>query len=241
MELNDKVALIVGGASGIGLCIAKTLAAEGAKVAIADVNEQALRAAAEKSGGALHWKVCDVTNREQVAGAVSWLTEELGPVDILVNSAGINVANRFMHNINPPDFDKVFAVNTTGTFNMMHAVLPVMREKKSGLIINIVSMAGVRTYKLAGMPYAASKFANVSMGNWVNLEDGMNGIRVTSICPGEVNTPIVEKRAQVPTPEQRAAMLQPEDIAACVVMIAKLPPRAVVSELIVTNPYMPYA
>jgi NAD(P)-dependent dehydrogenase (short-subunit alcohol dehydrogenase family) len=241
MDLKDKVALVVGGASGIGLGIAKALAAEGAKVALADMNEKALRAESEASGGAMQWKACDVTDRAQVAGLMSWLGEKVGAVDILVNCAGINVANRMMANIDPAEFDKVLQINTTGTFNTIHAALPVMREKKSGLIVNLVSLAGLRTMKLAGLPYCVSKFATASLGNFVNLEDGENGIKVTNIYPGETNTPIVDKRPQPPPPERRAQMLQPEDIAACVVTIAKLPPRAVVPELVITPPYMPYA
>lgn len=241
MELKDRVALVVGGASGIGLGIAKALAAEGATVALADANEKALRAEAEASGGAMRWKTCDVTDRTQVADLLRWLGEEVGSIDILVNCAGINVANRMMSNIDPAEFDKVLQINTTGSFNTIHAALPVMREKKSGLIVNLVSLAGLRTMKLAGLPYCVSKFATASLGNFVNLEDGENGIRVTNIYPGETNTPIVDKRPQPPPPERRAQMLQPEDIAACVVMVAKLPPRAVVPELVITPPYMPYA
>jgi NADP-dependent 3-hydroxy acid dehydrogenase YdfG len=146
-----------------------------------------------------------------------------------------------MANIDPADFDRVMAVNTTATFNCIHAVLPAMREQGAGLIVNIVSLAGLRTMLLAGAPYCASKYATGALGTFVNLEDGDKGIKVTNIYPGETNTPIVEKRPQPPPPEKRARMLQPEDIAACVVTIAKLPPRAVVPELVITPPHMPYA
>ena len=91
---------------------------------------------------------------------------------------------------------------------------------------------------LAGMPYCVSKFATSALGTFVNLEECGNGIKVTNIYPGETNTPIVDKRPTPPPPEQRAKMLQPEDIAACVVTIAKLPARAIVPELIITPPHM---
>lgn len=236
MDITGKVALVAGGGGGIGLGIARALAAEGCKVALADCNEEALRRAVEESS--LCCRTCDITDREQVAQLFQWLGEELGPVDILVNSAGINVPNRMMANIDPADFDRVMAVNTTGTFNCIHAALPVMRERRSGLIVNIVSIAGLRAMLLAGVPYCTSKFATGALGTFVNLEECENGIKVTNIYPGETNTPIVDKRPSPPLPEQRAKMLQPEDIAACVVTIAKLPPRAVVPELVITPPHM---
>jgi len=103
MDLNGKIVLVAGGAGGIGLGIAKALAAEGCKVALADANEEALVKAAKAGGGdtAFVWRTCDITEREQVSQLFQWLGEKLGPIDILVNSAGINIANRMMSNIDP--------------------------------------------------------------------------------------------------------------------------------------------
>lgn len=240
MDLNGKIVLVAGGAGGIGLGIAKALAAEGCRVALADVNEEALISAVKAGGGdsAFVWRACDITEREQVSQLFQWLGDELGPIDILVNSAGINVGNRMMSNIDPADFDRVMEINTTGTFNCIYAALPVMRQRGSGLIVNIVSLAGKCSMLLAGLPYCVSKFATSALGTFVNLEECGNGIKVTNIYPGETNTPIIDKRPSPPPPEKRAKMLQPEDIAACVVTVAKLPPRAVVPELIITPPHM---
>jgi len=240
MDLTGKIALVAGGAGGIGLGVAKALAAEGCQVALTDRNEGALLEAAKTADttSPFHCQTCDVTDRKQVAQLFRWLSGQLGPIDILVNSAGINIAGRMMADIDPADFDRVMAVNTTGTFNCIHAALPVMRQKRSGLIVNIVSLAGKRVMLLAGMPYCVSKFATSALGTFVNLEECANGIKVTNIYPGETNTPIIEKRPSPPPPEKRARMLQPEDIAACVVAIAKLPPRAVVPELVITPPHM---
>lgn len=240
MDLNGKIVLVVGGAGGIGLGIARALAAEGCKVALADTNEEALENAVKAVEGKFPCvsRTCDITDREQVSKLFEWLGSELGPVDILVNSAGINVGDRMMFNINPDDFDRVMKINTTGTFNCIHAALGVMRRKGSGLIVNIVSLAGKRAMLLAGMPYCVSKFATGALGTFVNLEESANGVKVTNIYPGETNTPIIDKRPTPPPPEKRAKMLQPEDIAACVVTIAKLPSRAVVPELIITPPHM---
>lgn len=236
MDLKDKVALVVGGAGGIGLGIAQALASEGCKVAVADCSEAALQAATDE--GPLQGRLCDVTDRRQVAALFDWLAQEVGSIDILVNSAGINVGHRMMANIDPADFDKVMQANTTATFNCIHVALPIMRQKGGGLIVNIVSLAGLRVMLLAGMPYCVSKFATGALGTFVNLEEAANGIKVTNIYPGETNTPIVDKRPTPPPPERRAGMLQPEDIAACVVAVARLPARAVVPELVITPPHM---
>jgi NAD(P)-dependent dehydrogenase (short-subunit alcohol dehydrogenase family) len=240
MDLNGKIVLVAGGAGGIGLGIAKALAGEGCRVALADANKEALVNAAKAGGGdyAFVCRACDITEREQVSQLFQWLGDELGAIDILVNSAGINVGNRMMSNIDPADFDRVMEINTTGTFNCIYTALPVMRQRGSGLIVNIVSLAGKRVMLLAGLPYCVSKFATSALGTFVNLEECGNGIKVTNIYPGETNTPIIDKRPTPPPPEKRAKMLQPEDIAACVVTIAKLPPRAVVPELIITPPHM---
>lgn len=240
MDLANKVVLVVGGGSGIGLGIARAFKEEGCKVAIAARSEDALKTAAEpvNGGSPLSWKTCDISDREQVAALFDWVGETLGPVDILVNSAGINIANRTFANVDPAEFDKVMAVNTTGVFNCIHAALPAMREKKEGLIVNINSVAGQHTTTLAGMPYCASKYAASSIGTYTNLEEAQNGIKVTNIYPGETNTPLVDKRPVPPPTEKRAQMLQPEDVAACVITVAKLPPRAIVPELVITPPYM---
>ncbi len=240
MDLNGKVALVTGGAGGIGLGIAKAFAAEGCRVALAGTTEENLIKAAESAGvqSPLLWRTCDITDRDQVAQLFQWLGGELGSVDILVNSAGINIANRMMSNIDPAEFDRVIAVNTTGTFNCIHAAIPAMREKGSGLIVNISSVAGKRALLLAGLPYCVSKFATSALGTFLNQEECGNGIRVTNVYPGATNTPILDKRPTPPPPEKRAKMLQPEDIAACVVTIAKLPDRAVVPEIVITPPHM---
>lgn len=240
MDLNGKIVLVVGGAGGIGLGIARALAAEGCRLAIADNDKEALANATKAEGreSAFIGQACDITRRDQVSQLFKWLDDELGPIDILVNSAGINVSNRMMSNIDPVDFDRMMEVNTTGTFNCIHTALPVMRQKGSGLIVNIVSLAGKRAMLLAGMPYCVSKFATSALGTFVNLEECGNGIKVTNIYPGETNTPIVDKRPTPPPPEKRARMLQPEDIAACVVTVAKLPARAIVPELIITPTHM---
>jgi NAD(P)-dependent dehydrogenase (short-subunit alcohol dehydrogenase family) len=176
---------------------------------------------------------CDVADRQSVDRLFAWAAEKLGPIDILVNSAGINIKNRMMGNMPPDEWDRVLKVNATGVYNCMHAVLPQMRERKDGLIINISSISGRRAAALGGVAYNASKFAVAALGISVANEEIPNNIRVTNIYPGEVDTPILEHRPVAVPPEKRAKMLLPEDLGAMVVALAKLPPRAHVPELII--------
>lgn len=244
MELEDKAVLVTGGGSGIGLGIAKALAREGCRIAISGRNRQRLLDAAAEfdAESTVLSRPCDVADRDDVGRLFEWLDEQgMLPLDVLVNSAGINVQNRMMADLDPADWDRMLAINTTGSFNCIRAALPGMRKRQSGLIVNISSIAGKRAMKLGGVGYCASKFALTALGTTVGLEERANGIRVTNIYPGEVDTPILAQRPTPVPPEKLAQMLKPEDLAACVVTIAKLPPRALVAELIITPLYQEYA
>jgi NAD(P)-dependent dehydrogenase (short-subunit alcohol dehydrogenase family) len=243
MDLKDKNVLVTGGGSGIGLGIALALAGEGCRVAIAGRSEQTLRNAAAQFQGEPPIQVhpCDVADRADVERLFARLDEQFGPLDILVNSAGINVPKRAMAELDPADWDRMLAINATGTFDCIRAALKRMRPRRAGLIVNISSIAGKRALRLAGPGYCASKFAVTALGTAVGLEERAHGIRVTNIYPGEVNTPILQQRPVPVPPEKLAQMLQPEDIAACVVMIAMLPPRVLVPELVITPLYQEYA
>lgn len=234
-SLSGKTALVTGGGTGIGLGAALALAEEGCRVAITGRRIDVLRAAAEAWSGqpAILFHEMDVANRVSVNQAFAWAAKELEPIDVLVNSAGINIKNRMMGNMPPEEWDRVLTVNATGVYNCMYAVLPQMRERKDGLIINISSISGKRAAALGGVAYNASKFAVAALGISVANEEIPNSIRVTNIYPGEVDTPILEHRPQPVSSERRAKMLLPEDIGAMVVALAKLPPRAHVPELII--------
>jgi NADP-dependent 3-hydroxy acid dehydrogenase YdfG len=157
-----------------------------------------------------------------------------------VTSAGINVANRSMAKLDPSDWDRIVAINATGTYNCLHAVLPSMRERRTGLIVNISSIAGKRALMLAGPAYAASKFAATALGTAVGQEVKADGVRVTNIYPGEVNTPILDQRPEPVPDERKARMVQPENIGAMVVAIARLPEHVQVPELVITPLYQDY-
>ncbi|MEO6245280.1 MAG: SDR family NAD(P)-dependent oxidoreductase [Opitutaceae bacterium] len=239
--VKDKVVLVIGGGSGIGLGIGVAFAREGSKVVLAARTAAALDAAKNLPdvGAALLTKTCDATNRAQVADLVAWVTREVGPIDILVYSAGVNVPRRTFADLSPEDFDRVMSINATGAFNAFHAVLPAMRARKCGTIFNVVSLGGIQLLQLAGLPYTAAKYAQAAIGSFANLESLPDGVRVTNIIPGETETPILAQRPVPPTAEQRARMLQPEDVAAMAVAVAKLPPRATVPEIVITPRHMP--
>ncbi len=243
MKLSTKTALITGGGSGIGLGIATALADEGCRVAIAGRREEKLREAAAAYAGpmALLTHVVDVADRTSVAKLFQWAAEQLDPIDILVNAAGLNIVHRSLADTTSDEWDRLMTINATGTFNCLQAVLPQMRERGDGLVINISSIAGKRALRLGGVAYCASKFAMTALGTFASLEEGRNGIRVTNIYPGEVDTPILDARPTPLTPEHRARILKPADVAAAVLMIACLPPRAHVAELVIKPTTQDYA
>ncbi|MEX2138272.1 MAG: SDR family oxidoreductase [Pirellulales bacterium] len=234
MSLQGKTAIVTGGATGIGRAIAHRLAQAGARVTIGGRRTVPLNEATVGfTGEQISWRQCDVTDRSSVREFVQWAVEELGPLDILVNAAGANIKNRSIAEMRPEQWDELLAVNATGAYNCMLAVLPGMRERRSGLIVNISSISGLRASRLGGVAYCASKFAMAGLGTAVSLEEAQNGIRVTNIFPGEVDTPILDERPTPVTAEHRARILQPEDVAAAVLMVAELPPRAHVPELVI--------
>jgi NAD(P)-dependent dehydrogenase (short-subunit alcohol dehydrogenase family) len=243
MRLAGKTAVITGGATGIGLGIATALAGEGCRVAIAGRREDKLREAAEHWTGAppILTHVVDVADRQSVARLFRWAEETLGKVDILVNAAGINTPKRAMADMAPETWDEVIAINATGAYNCTREVLPGMRQRKDGLIVNVNSISGHRASMLGGVAYSASKFALSALSTAVALEEGRNGIRVTSICPGEVDTPLLRRRPVAVSEEQLSKILQPSDVADAVLMIACLPPRAHVHELIIKPTFQDFA
>jgi NAD(P)-dependent dehydrogenase (short-subunit alcohol dehydrogenase family) len=235
MKLANKTAVVTGGGTGIGLGVARALAAEGCRVAIAGRRDDILAAAvaAYKGQPPLMAHTVDVADRDSVAQLFRWAERELGCVDILVNSAGVNIKRRTMAEMDPSEWDRVMAINATGVYNCMREVLPGMKDRKGGLIVTISSISGLRASMLGGTAYSASKFAVAALTTAVALEYGQHGVRLTNVYPGEVDTPILEHRPQPVSAERRAAMLLPEDVGAAVLMVACLPPRAHVPELVI--------
>ncbi|TMH45781.1 MAG: SDR family oxidoreductase [Betaproteobacteria bacterium] len=230
--LDGKVAWITGGGSGIGLAAAIEFAKLGAKVVLAGRTRATLEAAAKHAKAEIC--VCNVGDKHQVAAAASDIHKRHGRVDILVNSAGINLPKRSFRDVSAEGWDEIVSVNLSGMFYCVQAVLAGMRARKDGLIINISSWAGRYASTLTGPGYNATKRAVIALTESINLEECTNGIRATSVLPGEAATPILEKRPVPPTPEVRAKMLQPEDLGRTLAFIATLPPRVCVNEIIIS-------
>jgi len=230
--LKGKTAWITGGGSGIGLAGGLELARAGAHVVISGRSHETLAAAEKqlKAAGSCEVIALDVGNKQAVAKAA----ERIGRVDILINSAGINDPKRNFFNVSTEAWDRIVGINLSGMFYCVHAVLPGMRSRKDGLIINVSSWAGRHPSTLTGPAYNATKHAVVALTESINMEEGLHGIRATSILPGEVATPILEKRPVPPTPEVRAKMLQAEDLGKTVAFIASLPARACINEIIIS-------
>ncbi len=234
--LKDKVAWITGGGSGIGLAGALELARAGAHVVISGRSRETLLSSEKqiKALGSGEAIALDVADQKEVSQGAQAILKRHGRIDILVNSAGVNSPKRSFRNVSVDSWNQIVAVNLSGMFYCCQAVLPSMREKKEGLVINISSWAGRYASTLTGPGYNATKHAVVALTESINMEECAHGIRATSILPGEVATPILEKRPVPPTPEVRARMLQPEDLGATILFGAPLPARACVNELIIS-------
>jgi 3-oxoacyl-[acyl-carrier protein] reductase len=203
MRLDNKVALVTGGASGFGKGIAETFAREGARVAVVDINEQAARtAAASISNNAIALR-CDVSRRADVDAAVKATVDAFGAIDILVNNAGMSHVRRPMLEVEEDEFDRLMAVNVKSIFLFAHAVVPLMRDKKSGVIINIGSTAGIRPRP--GLTwYNASKGAVNLLSKSMAAELAPDGIRVCAIAPVMAETPLLPTFMGGDSPELRA-------------------------------------
>ncbi len=225
-SLEGKNALVTGASKGIGRAIARELAAAGASVVLGyrSGREEAEALAQELGGRAVQ---ADVSSAEEAARLVA----EAGDLDVLVNNAGLNVPRRDMAGVSTEDWHAVLQANLTGTFLVTRAVLPVMRGQGGGTVVNVSSMAGYRASALTGPAYNAAKAGVNSFTDSLNMAERVHGIRACAVCPGEVATPILERRPQPPTAEARATMLQPEDLADTVLFVATLPQRATVELL----------
>ena len=232
--MKQKVAIVTGAGSGVGRFVALRLAGEGWDVAAVGRRHEALQETAQLAGsGKVHPCPFDVSDAKAAAAVVEAMAQKFGGVHALVNSAGTNLPRRGLDVLTVEDFHALVDVNLHGTFHFVHAVLPHMRRQGEGTIVNVVSDAGLIANAKAGAAYVASKFGVTGLTQSINAEERHNGIRATAVFPGDIDTPLLEKRPQPPGPEARAKMLQPEDVAACVMLAISLPHRAVVEQLVV--------
>ena len=191
MRLEGRTALVTGGASGIGAATARRLAAEGARVAVGDLDVDRARDVAGEIDGA--GTELDVTDTASVARAVALVTDQLGPVDVLVNNAG---TDRFGFFVNTDEalWDFVLAVNLRGVLACTHAVLPTMHER-GGVIVNVASEAG-RVGSQGSATYSAAKAGVIGFTKAIARESARFGVRCNAVAPGPIETPLLNSAAE---------------------------------------------
>lgn len=236
VSVKDQVAVVIGASSGIGRETAKLLVRAGARVMASARRGSLLHALqAELAQESLMIETCtaDATRPEDMDRLIASTRERLGEVDLLVYVTGTNTPDRSLKQLRPTIWDELIAVNMNGAYYATHAVLPAMRERRAGHLIYIASVSAL-TPDISGAAYQASKRGMLGLAHAVRFEEKSNGIRTCVICPGLVETELLEKRPVKPAPEVLAKALQPVDVAEAVLAVAQMPPRATVMELHIT-------
>lgn len=233
-SLKGKNAIITGGSRGIGFHTALNLANEGVNVAIMGRDEKALEEAKSEiaeTGVEVIAVSADVSDEAGVQAAVKEVNETFDSIDILINNAGMMGSGPFLES-RAEDFEKMMQVNVFGMYHMLKAVLPGMVEQKSGDVVNIASVSGLRSGP-GGSLYSATKFAVIGMTEGLLKEMRPHNIRVSYLTPSAVNTSLIGN-----TKLQEDTMTQPEDIADIIVNNLKIHPRTLVknTEMWATNP-----
>ena len=237
-RLEGKSAWVTGAGSGIGRAIAIAFAKEGAKVALTGRRVAPLEETAAMVGDAAIVVPADLTDQSAVAMALAKVEAEIGGPDILVNNAGVNLPKRYLHQLTPEAIRSLVDGNLTAPFLTSVAVLPGMRSRGGGMLIQIASMAGKGISFLSGPGYIAAKHGFVALSQAINQENGIHNIRSCCICPGEVATDILKNRPEPVPQEDIERLLQPEDLADMAVFAATMPPRVNITEMLVTPTYM---
>lgn len=235
--MAQNTAIVTGAGSGVGRAVALRLAANGWSVALVGRRAEALeetRALAKGHAAQLFPFPCDIADPKAVETMVRQAAERLGgSVRALVNSAGTNTPRRSLEVLSVADYQALIDANLNGTFYCVRSVLPILRKQGGGTIVNIVSDAGLLANAKAGPAYVASKFGVTGLTQSINAEERDRGIRACAIFPGDIDTPLLDKRPTPPPPEARKKMLQPDDVAECVMLAINLPDRAVVEQLLI--------
>lgn len=215
-SLNDRVALLTGGATGIGRAIALDMAAAGAIVAIGDTNVDDGQRTADQilsSGGRASFRSCDVADAEQVTALVDGAVADFGRLDVLVNDAGVSGGSHRLHELDIDAWDRTIAVNLRGTFLCARAAIPYLLRNPRSAMVNIAS-----TYGIIGAPlapsYCASKAGIINLTRQLAVDYSPDGLRVNAICPGYIDTDMGGHRASLPPAERAAAQARREANAA---------------------------
>lgn len=236
MSLKGNVCIITGGGSGIGRDAALTLARDGAAVVIVGRTQaklDAVQAEIAAGGGSALSYALDVADYDAVQQMVDDVLEKFGQIDILVNNAGHSSHHRRLLNTTPEEMRSVIDSNLIGTFFCTKAVVPAMLKAKSGTIINISSLAAVTPGPFSGFAYGAAKAAVINFTEFLNADLRNTGIRASVVVPGEVATPILDKRPIPPDADARTTMVDVAETSAAIHLIATLPQRSNIPELVI--------
>lgn len=226
-------AIVTGAGSGIGRACVLRLAAAGWQVVLVGRRAGPLARVARGLPGSHSIQPCDISDPAAVAVLTADVLRQGRRVDALINAAGTNVPRRSLRELTPADYRRVVEVNLHGAYHCIQAVLPVMRQQRSGTIVNIVSDAGLQASAKAGAAYVASKFGLRGLTQCINAEEGPSGIRACAVHPGDVDTPLLDRRPRPPTRAARECMLRPEDVAEAVWLALNLPSHAVLEEVLI--------
>lgn len=229
-NLQGQVAIVVGASSGMGQATAIALAQAGARVMVAGRRAENLQRLQADYPDTIRCCPTDVTSRSQVEKLIAQTLQTWQRIDLLVYATGTNLPQRSLTQLSTAGWDDLLATNLTGAFHCTQAVLPAMRQQGSGLIIYL-STGAVQRADVSGVAYQASKHGLTGLAHGTRVEERDHGIRTSIIFPGLCETEILQKRPVTTPREVLDKALQPEDIAAAVLFIAQLPPRAVVPEL----------
>jgi NADP-dependent 3-hydroxy acid dehydrogenase YdfG len=232
-----RVAWVTGGGSGIGEAGANALAEDGWTVVVSGRRKDALDAVVgliTKSGGEAEAIALDVSKAADVQKVVDQILAKHGRIDLLVNSAGVNVPKRRWADLELEGWNHLVDINLNGVLYCMRAVLPAMRKQKDGCIINVASWAGRHVSKMPGPAYTTTKHAVLALTHSFNMDECVNGLRACCLSPGEVATPILKLRPVVPSEEEQARMLQPEDLGRTIAFVASMPPRVCMNEILIS-------
>lgn len=237
-DLRGKTAWITGAGSGIGEATAIAYAAAGMRLVLsgrraAELDRVAAACRAAGPGG-VRCAPLDVAQADAVQAVAGSIAAQEGRLDVLVNSAGMNVPRRNWKHVSRQGWDEVIAIDLNGAFYACHAVLPMMRAQRDGLIINVSSWAGRYVSALTGPAYSAAKFGLNAMTESLNIENGIHGIRATSVMPGEVNTPILDKRPIPVTADDRARMVQAPDCGELMLFLARMPAHVCINDVTIS-------
>ena len=233
-NLENKIAWITGAGSGIGQNAAIKLSELGMKVILSGRNTKNLKDTSLKCRHNTIIKTLDVSDKQSVKEIVTEIKKEVKFIDVLVNCAGINIESRDWDNINEDEWDNVIQTNLNGLFYCCKSVIPIMKQKMDGLIINVSSWSGNHVSLLSGVSYTSSKHALNAMNETINMKYCNYGIRACALCPGEVATGILDKRPKKLTNEQKNKMLQPDDLGETISFLCQMPKHVCINELTIS-------